>query len=63
MVIASRPRLQRARPLVRRGMASVEVVLATAFGLLCAGFLYRQGTLACNGLFQVIGSLVGWPYL
>lgn len=44
-------------------MASIEVVLATGVTLAIAVVLLRMGQRGCNGLLQVIGTLVGWPYL
>lgn len=47
----------------RRGMASLELVIATAITLPAVAFLFRVGLVACRNLAQVIGTLVGWPYL
>ena len=49
--------------LCRRGMASLEAVFATAITLPVVIFLLWLGSKACIRLFQVIGTLVGWPFL
>lgn len=61
MVIRTR---QKKRAQVRRrAAATVEVVMATAFGFSAASLLAYQGMRACRNLFHVIGTMVGWPHL
>lgn len=46
----------------RRGMASLEVVLATGVTFPVVGGMFYLGVRACRNLFHVIGNLVGWPF-
>ncbi len=52
-----------ARSLCRRGMASMEAVMATGVSMPFAAALFYMGLRACKNLYHVCGSLVGWPYL
>ena len=47
----------------RKGLASLEVVLATGIALPVFFFLTLRAIRACENLFHVIGALVGWPIL
>lgn len=47
----------------RRGLASLEAVIATFVALPAAAALLLIAIRACRNLFQVCASLVGWPYL
>lgn len=47
----------------RRGLSSLEVVLATGIMLPFAIALYFVGRKACGRLYEIIESLVTWPYL
>jgi hypothetical protein len=47
----------------RRGLASLELVLATGIAVPFAAGLMFLGFQACKRLYHVIGTLVGWPYL
>jgi len=47
----------------RRGLASLEVVFATAITLPVVVLMFRAGVVACRNLVHVIGVLVGWPHL
>lgn len=55
----SRPR----RSIGRAGMASLEVVMATAVMLPVAGGLLLLGIKMCATIYQAIGALVAWPFL
>ncbi len=55
-------RLRRNRTL-RRAMAALEVVLATALLLPMAAFLYWMLEQALDLFFFTLGTTVGWPYL
>lgn len=48
---------------VRRGLSSLEVVLATGIMLPLAIALFFVGRRACGRLYEIIESLVTWPYL
>ncbi len=56
-------RLQRAYRLRRRALASLETVLALLITLPVLIVLLYIGFQACRRLYQVIATLVGWPYL
>ena len=45
------------------GMASLEVVMATAVMLPVAGFLFFLGTKMLATMYQTMGALVAWPFL
>lgn len=47
----------------RPGLASLEAVMATAITLPIVIMLFALGVRACKLLFQVIGTMVGWPCL
>lgn len=47
----------------RRGLSTLEVVLSTGVMMPFAVALYFVGKQACGRLFQIIQSLVAWPYL
>jgi len=47
----------------RSGLATLEVVLATGIMLPFAIALFFVGREACGRLYQIIESLVTWPYL
>lgn len=48
---------------LRRGLSSLEVVLATGIMLPFAIALFFVGRRACGRLYEIIESLVTWPYL
>ena len=52
----------RVRACHRAGMASLEVVMATAVMLPVAGALLFLGIKMCALLYQCIGALVSWPF-
>ncbi len=54
-------RRARGRPR-RRGMASMEAVLATAISLPVAVSLLYLAFRMCRFLYQAIAHLIGWPY-
>ena len=54
---------RRTRTAHRGGMASLEVVMATAVMLPLAGFLFFLGVEMCTTLYQAVGALVAWPFL
>lgn len=54
--------LQQRRRL-RRGLSTLEVALATGIMLPFAVALFLVAKQACGRLFQIIQSLVVWPYL
>jgi hypothetical protein len=47
----------------RRGLASLEAVMATAIVIPIVAFLFYSGLRACKNLTRVIEELVGWPFL
>lgn len=47
----------------RSGVASIEVVLATATSFVTAVFLAGAGIRACRNLYHTIANLVGWPFM
>lgn len=47
----------------RSGMASLEVVMATAVMLPVAGILLFLGIKMSATIYQAIGALVAWPFL
>lgn len=47
----------------RLGVASIEVVLATATSFATAALLAGAGIRACRNLYHTIANLVGWPFL
>jgi|GEM_PF-2649891 len=47
----------------RYGVASIEVVLATATSFVTAVFLAGAGIRACRNLYHTIANLVGWPFM
>ena len=51
------------RLVARRGMATVEVVLAAGVGLPVAVALMYLGFRMCKYVFQASATLVGSPYL
>jgi hypothetical protein len=53
----------RVRPCPRAGMASLEVVMATAVMLPVAGILLFLGIKMSATIYQAIGALVAWPFL
>lgn len=59
--------LRRAQPVtgkrLRFGVASIEVVLATATSFVTATLLAGAGIRACRNLYHTIANLVGWPFL
>jgi len=57
----NRFRSQRRR--FRRGLSTMEVALATGIMLPFAVALFFVAKQACGRLFQIIQSLVVWPYL
>jgi len=48
---------------IRRGLSTMEVVLATGIMLPFAIALFFVGRKACGRLYEIIESLVTWPYL
>jgi hypothetical protein len=44
-------------------MASLEVVMTMAVMVPLAGAMLFLGIKMCAMLYQVIGTLVGWPYV
>jgi hypothetical protein len=48
---------------VRRGLAALEVVLATGITMPVVFALAYLGVRACKNLFHVISTLVDWPLL
>jgi hypothetical protein len=54
---------RRREKLLRRGMASMEVVMTIAVMLPVAGALLFLGIKMCALLYQCIGALVSWPFL
>lgn len=61
----SRPpvRLVRLGRAARRGASTYEAVLSTGITLPLAAALFFLGRAACGRLYQIIESLVAWPYL
>ena len=51
------------RSVHRAGMASLEVVMATAAMLPGGGGMLFLGIKMCALLYQCIGALVSWPFL
>lgn len=51
------------RSIRSRGIASIEVVLATATSFVVATLLAAAGVRACINLFHTVANLVGWPFL
>lgn len=47
----------------RRGLSPLEVVLATGIMLPFAIALFFVGRRACGRLYEIIESLITWPYL
>ena len=47
----------------RKGLASIEVVMATATIFTAATLLAGAGVRACLNLYHTIANLVGWPFL
>lgn len=47
----------------RRGLASLEAVLAAFIALPIAAFLLILAIRACRNLFQTNGLLIGMPYM
>jgi len=54
---------RRAQQSRRRGLSPLEVVLATGIMLPFAIALFFVGRKACGRLYEIIESLVTWPYL
>jgi hypothetical protein len=48
---------------VRRGLASLEAVMATAVTFPMAALLFVWGLRACRQIYAIIGPSIGWPYL
>jgi hypothetical protein len=55
--------IRQARTNSHRGMASLEVVMTMAVMVPLAGAMLFLGIKMCAMLYQVIGTLVGWPYV
>ena len=51
------------RTVPRGGMASLEVVMTIAVMLPITAAMLFLAVKICSTLYQVIGALVGWPYL
>lgn len=51
------------RRLRRRGASTYEAVIATGITLPFAAGLFFIGRAACGRLYQIIESLIAWPYL
>ncbi|MBY0525262.1 MAG: hypothetical protein K2R98_17780 [Gemmataceae bacterium] len=47
----------------RVGLATLELVIATTLTFPLAAFLLYLAARACHNLYQVIATLVEWPYL
>lgn len=56
-------KFRRQRRRLRRGLSTMEVALATGIMLPFAVALFYVAKQACGRLFQIIQSLVVWPYL
>lgn len=56
-------RLKPRRRNQRRGMSTLELVIATGIGLPVFVFLAYAGIFACRVLFSVMGTMVGSPLL
>jgi hypothetical protein len=54
------PRHRRQR---RKGMATLELVMATAIGFPMFALLLYWGIHACRALFSIIGSMIGSPLM
>jgi hypothetical protein len=51
------------RTMSRGGLASLEVVMTIAVMLPITAAMLFLAVKICSTLYQVIGALVGWPYL
>jgi hypothetical protein len=51
------------RAVARGGLASLEVVMTIAVMLPITAAMLFLAVKICSTLYQVIGTLVGWPYL
>ena len=60
--IAMKRRLHRPR-VVRRGLATLEVIMTTAVMLPIAAAILWLGIKMASIVYQVIGALVAWPFL
>jgi hypothetical protein len=47
----------------RRGVLPLEVAMTLAVGIMVALIAYFLGVVCCGGLYRVIASLIGSPYL
>ena len=47
----------------RGGVATLEVVLTLGTVFIFTVALYKMAVVSCHNLFQVVGSMVGSPYL
>ncbi|TWU05319.1 hypothetical protein CA54_60070 [Symmachiella macrocystis] len=47
----------------RRGLAMLELVLTLGTVFVFTVALYRMAVMSCHNLFQVIGGMVGSPYM
>ncbi len=56
-------RLVRLGRRVRCGASTYEAVISTGITLPLAAALFFLGRAACGRLYQIIESLVAWPYL
>lgn len=62
--LSSRGLRRKFRKLQRRaGLATMEVVLATGIMLPFAIALFFVGRKACGRFYEIVESLVTWPYL
>jgi hypothetical protein len=48
---------------VRRGLASLEVVMTTAVMLPIAAAIFFLGMKLAQTVYQAIGAMVSWPFL
>lgn len=51
------------RRALRRGMSSLEVVMATAVALPLAALMFFLGVRICRYVYGVISGLTTWPFL
>ena len=60
-MIRRRPR--RSAPQRRQGLAVLEMVLTLGTVFVFTVALYKMAVVSCHNLFQVIGGMVGSPYM
>lgn len=53
----------RARRPVRRGLSSMEAVMATGITVPVATFFLVVGFRACKYFYHTVATLVCWPYI